>query len=70
MICNSFSNIESREKRRELEPRIYWEVNGLMQDDPDLIKFIREEILIPPYLPPKGTCFNQFTNRIYHNQYS
>ena len=32
-----------------------------------MIKFIREEILIPPYLPPKGTCFNQFTNTIYQS---
>ena len=68
MICNSITKIESIKERQESEPQIYWEVNGLKQDDPDLIKFIREEILIPPYLPPKGTCFNQFTNRIYHYQ--
>ena len=57
IIRNSFSNIENMKESQESEPRIYWEVNGLKQDNPDLIKFIREEILIPPYLPPEGNYF-------------
>ena len=30
------------------ETPIYWDFNGLHQEDPKLIKFIKETILIPP----------------------
>ena len=32
-------------------PKIYWELNWLNQEDPNLIKFIKENLLIPPPTP-------------------
>jgi hypothetical protein len=41
--------------------KIYWAVNGMKQDDPILIDFIRENVLVKPsYKSTKGL----FTNNI------
>ena len=46
-------NLESRHKREPLNenyvcPQIYWDLNWLNQWDHRLIKFIKENLLIPP----------------------
>ena len=39
--------------------KIYWAVNGMKQDDPILIEFIRENVLVKPaYASTKGLFIN------------
>ena len=35
--------------------KIYWDVNGLHQDDPELIDFIKHHVLVPPDSLPLDT---------------
>ena len=45
-------------------PKLYWELNWLNQWDPRLIKFIKEELLIPPPFPKqKLNLQNEFDMR-------
>ena len=44
----SINFFQSAIKAATSETPIYWELNGLNQEDPYLIQFIREKILIPP----------------------
>ena len=43
--------------------KIYWALNGMKQDDPILIEFIRENVLVKPsYASTKGLFINIDTN--------
>ena len=44
--------------------KIYWAVNGMKQDDPILIEFIRENVLVKPaYASTKGLFMKTWFQR-------
>ena len=44
--------------------KIYWAVNGMKQDDPILIEFIRENVLVKPsYTSTKGLFINDIVSK-------
>ena len=50
MFTTPYITIFSKDDEEALssETPIYWDFNGLHQEDPKLIQFIKETVLIPP----------------------
>ena len=51
--CYSYTK-ELNLNNGKLSPRINWDLNWLSQDDPKLIEFIKENLLIPPNASKEG----------------
>ena len=47
-ILFSLTCAKNVEIREDGLVKIYWDLNGMKQDDPELIQIIKEEILVPP----------------------
>ena len=49
---------------KEFSPKIHWDLNWLKQDDPNLIKFIKDNLLIPPNITENGLNLrNQYNDK-------
>ena len=60
MKCHTNDN---QPRNKPKNGKIYWELNWLDQRDPRLIKFIKDEILIPPPSNKKLNLWNEFDDK-------
>ena len=62
---NSYSYVdELNSNEKEFSPKIHWDLNWLKQDDPKLIKFIKDNLLIPPNITEQGLNLrNQYNDK-------
>ena len=52
--CYSYTNELITNGKNNFSPKIHWDLNWLTQDDPKLIRFIKENLLIPPTISKEG----------------